>query len=572
MKKIRVAIVGIYLPGIYPRGDNSVVADLLAPAFLKAAADADPEISQKYEINILNLPASLSGEQIALKILDVNPAIIAYSVYIWNYNLVYESSRLIYESQRSLPIIWGGPQVSYNSFEMMKANPQVKMIVCGSGETRFKLLLKTNLQLERLVQIPGITYRDNQGNIKQTEGSIFEDLSKIPSPYQTKTIDLEDNRRHCVFIETARGCLFKCGYCMAKGEQEKGLNLFPIEQILRDIEIIYNRPNVAEVVFTDSCILYNRDRAKLIIEKILSCSRKIPTVFTLDIAFLDEEMVKELSKLQLSHQQFFFGMQSTNKRTLQLMNRRIDTDIFIKKVALLRKINPATEISFDLIYGLPGDNFEIFKETIEFALMLSPIKLNFSPLLLLPGSPFWEKREEYGFVFEDKPPHQVFYNKYFSIEDMEKARTLVLKVILVMYFPAIREIIYKISDQNAIYRRLELIQRLIEIFENTANFSIDGTDKTAQQQDFIKSNNMVKKRIMDQVAQPENCLYAYRATLQLLKEVNMEHLAEDILLGMDYYKTLCSGNVGRGEDIISQKYNSKQIKWIKLNWVVSKSE
>ena len=51
-KKV-VVIVGFYLPGIYPSGDYTVVSDLLAPAFLKTAADADPEINAQYEIKIL---------------------------------------------------------------------------------------------------------------------------------------------------------------------------------------------------------------------------------------------------------------------------------------------------------------------------------------------------------------------------------------------------------------------------------------------------------------------------------------------------------------------------------------
>ena len=43
--KRKVVIVGFYLPGIYPAGDDSVVSDLLAPALLKSVSDADPEIS-----------------------------------------------------------------------------------------------------------------------------------------------------------------------------------------------------------------------------------------------------------------------------------------------------------------------------------------------------------------------------------------------------------------------------------------------------------------------------------------------------------------------------------------------
>ncbi|OHB74382.1 MAG: hypothetical protein A2W17_07960 [Planctomycetes bacterium RBG_16_41_13] len=569
MGKKRVVIVGAYLQGIYPRGDNSVVADLLAPAFLKAFADADPEICEKYEIKILNLPTSLNAEELTSMILSEQPDVIGYSIYIWNYALMHKSTEIARRMNPDLRIIWGGPQVSYNSVEMMKANPDVDLIVCGSGETRFRLLLKGGLKTEAFSEVVGITYRDKSGNIIKNKGIIHEDLSKVPSPYQTNVIDLDDDKSHCVFIETSRGCIFRCGYCMWKGDVQRGLNHFSIDQVLKDIEIIYNRPNVASVVFTDACIFYNPTRAKLIMKKILSCKNRIPTIFTLDIAFLNEELIELLSKLQLSHQQFLFGMQSINELTLNLMNRRCNLEVFTKKVALLRKINPAAEITFDLIYGLPGDDFESFKRTVEFALGLSPIKLNCSPLMLLPGSPYWERKEEHGFVFKNNPPYAVHSNKYYSAEDMKRTHQLVLKIMVVMYFPAIRDIIYKISEKNPKYQRVELIQKLIEIFESKSNISIDVTVLNEQNEYFIKAYNTIKKSIMDKVAEPKNCLYMYEAMRELLRNINLEELAEDVLLGIKYYRTLYSEDLKRVGKACFEEYGGERINRVKFGWVVS---
>jgi radical SAM superfamily enzyme YgiQ (UPF0313 family) len=569
MGKKRVVLVGVYLQGIYPRGDNSVEAHLLAPAFLKASADADSEIYERYEIKILNLPASLSAEQITSRILSEHPHIIGYSVYIWNYDLIHESTKIAHRMGPAVCIIWGGPQISYNSVEVMKMNPGVDVIVCGSGETRFKLLLKGNLKTEAFSGIAGITYRGEQGNIIENKGIIYEDLSKIPSPYQTKVINLDNDKSHCVFIETYRGCLFRCGYCMWKGEVEKGLNFFPIEQILQDIETIYSRPNIASVVFTDACILYSPKRAKLIMDKILSCKNRIPTIFTLDIAFLNEELIKLLSRIQLSHQQFLFGMQSINKLTLQLMERQSNTNIFTKKVALLRRINPTAEISFDLIYGLPGDDFESFKKTVEFSLNLSPIKLNCSPLLLLPGSSYWEKKEEHGFVFDNKPPYVVYSNKYYSAEDMKKTHRLVLEIMVVMYFSVIRDVIYNIAEKNPEYQRVELIQRLMKIFASKTNIVIDLKELDGQKEYFIKAYNTMKKNIMDKVAEPKNCLCMYEAMRELLCSLNSEDLAEDILLGIDYHRTLCSEDLKEVQGGGFEGYDSEKINRVKFGWVVS---
>ena len=69
-----------------------------------------------------------------------------------------------------------------------------------------------------------------------------------------------------------------------------------------------NNPNVAAVVFTDACIFYTRERAKMITDTIAACKYKIPTILTLDIAFMNEEAVRSLQQLDLSHQKFHFGL------------------------------------------------------------------------------------------------------------------------------------------------------------------------------------------------------------------------------------------------------------------------
>jgi radical SAM superfamily enzyme YgiQ (UPF0313 family) len=211
---------------------------------------------------------------------------------------MHSSSKILRDSLPNVKIFLGGPEVSFTSFEVMNASLQIDFIVCGNGETRFKDLLRNDLK-PNIPGTPGITYRDDDGNIRQSkEGRIQEDLSNIPSPYQTGVINLNDGKRHCVFIETFRGCIFECGYCMWMGEQtKKKLNLYPISQILKDIELIYNSPNVAAVVFTDACIFYTRERAQLILDKIAECQYKIPTTFTLDIAFMDEEAVRALKAI-----------------------------------------------------------------------------------------------------------------------------------------------------------------------------------------------------------------------------------------------------------------------------------
>ena len=550
-KKV-VVIVGFYLPGIYPSGDYTVISDLLAPAFLKTAADADPEIYAQYEIKILNLPTTEDLDSVAHQINDLNPYIVGYSVYMWNYDQMVESASKLKRLSPDIQIMLGGPQVSYNPEEVLKLVPEVDIIVCGSGESRLKQILKSDLQPGSLSKIPKISFRGEDNTITSTQGEVFEDLSKIPSPFQTGVINLDDGRKHTVYIETSRGCPFECGYCIW-GEPDKSLYKFPLQQILDDIEIVYNHPNVECVYITDACLYYTRERAKIITEKIASCSRKIPTVATLDILVVNEEMIKDCKKLELIRNQFHFGLQSTNPTALELLKRKSGPDIFEKRIGQLRKIIPDSEISFDIIYGLPGDCYQGFRESVNFALKLHPGKLYLSPLLLLPGTPFWDDKKQLGFDYEDKPPYMVRANKDYSAEDMRKTIPLVLWLQALNYFPVIMGTLCKIPNYNSNLKPIDLIDQWIKNISSrvdpVSNIDFDYTNE---------SFYAIRRHVMNTLSEPENCLHVYESTLELLKSSGAESLLENILIGIDHYRSLLNSGEDNGDDNEAIK-----VKWVK---------
>ena len=568
MKKQKVILFSAYIPGVYPRGATSVTVDLLAPAILKAAAYNDTEIVKNYDIKILNFSTSENSTDIVKQILKEQPDILGCSVYIWNYDLISESSKLIKEAIPNIYIIWGGPQVSFNSQETIEKNPCVDVIVCGSGETIFKMILNAKLKTNDLSTIPSITYRNTNKDIINNIGFIQENLSEHPSPFQTNTINLNDGKTHSVFIESSRGCIFHCGYCMWKGNHGKNLNLFPIEYVLKNIEIIYNNPNVKAVVFTDACIFYTPDRAKIIIDKIASCKCKIPTVLTLDIAFLNENMINDLQKLNLSYQKFHFGMQSINQLTLELMNRHLGPDTITKKINLLRKIDPTAEISFDIIFGLPGDNYKFFTDTIEFALSLSPIKINFSPLLILPGSPYWFDKEKLGLVFQNNPPYMIISNKHYSVEDMHKTRPFVIGIMIVLYFPAIRDTIYKMCQQHPEHKIIDTIKKLLIQFEKKSSISIDSINQEDDIQTSLTSYYKGIKRIMNEVYIPQNCLYMYESALELLNDSNMQNLNTEIVMGINYYNAVIFNTKISNQNL----YNRIKFEWFSNEQLVEQKK
>jgi len=451
----------------------------------------------------------------------------------------------------------------YRAAEELQKHAQIDAIVYGNGELRFRQILKGDLSPEGFGRIACVTYRDRQGRIRETRGDAIEDVSQIPSPYRTGVIDLDDGQRHTVFIETFRGCPFECGYCVW-GDNNVKIHKIGLDSILNDIELIYNNPNVEVVYFTDACLFYTRQRAKVICDKIASCSRKIPTVMTLDIRTLTEETIESLSQLTLIRNQFHFGLQSTNPKALETLNRKTSKDVFVTKIDLLRRVRPEAEISLDLIYGLPEDNFERFRESVDFAYSLRPGKLYLSHLLLLPGTPFWDHRDELGFDYTDEPPYMVRSNPQFTADDMARTMAWVMWIQVMNYFGAIKDALLRIREYNQQHRYIDLIDRLIEIVKEQVD-PVSGL----QHEFTIESQNANRRHVMNTFAEPENGLILYEATRQLLIECGVEsHLGQDINLGIEYYRSQCHG-LGQSNEELLAAHGAQRIEYVRAKWRVS---
>lgn len=186
----------------------------------------------------------------------------------------------------------------------------------------------------------------------------------------------------------------------------------------------------------------------------------------------------------------------------------------------------------------------------------------------------------------------VHSNRTYTPEDFRKTRKLVLGVIMLMYFPAIRDIIYKMTEDyideliedavvnndfekhireskiidKAFLTRLELVELFIEKFEEKSDLLLDVDARSGTEQYSIKEYDYIRKSSMDDAAKPDNGLFAYEAMQEILQEMGRTDLLEDVQLGIEYYKLKC---LEKSVETYSQKYGPDIVKRIQFNWVVS---
>lgn len=94
-----------------------------------------------------------------------------------------------------------------------------------------------------------------------------------------------------------------------------------------------------------------------------------------------------------------FGLQSTDKEVL----RKIDRPTNLKKVSrILTEVNNRKiESEISLIFGLPGQTVRSFEESVTFCIQHNIPIIHAFPLMLLRGTPLYEKQAELGLVVSE---------------------------------------------------------------------------------------------------------------------------------------------------------------------------
>jgi radical SAM superfamily enzyme YgiQ (UPF0313 family) len=563
MKKKGV-IVGLSIPGIYPPGRTDVVLDTLAPAFLKSCVRADPDLNSRYDIEIINATIDADQEALAREISEKDPYFVGYSVYVWNYDQMRENSALVREMLPDTKLIVGGPQVSFTVEETLEENPQIDLVICGEGEARFKEILRDDIQQEMFHKVPLVAFRDSGGKIVQTSGDmkdIRKEMTTVSSPFHDGTIDLNDGQKHSVMIETFRGCPMRCSYCQW-GDPDGRIQKFQLEQVLKDIDIVYNNPNVEFAYLVDANLFYTpKTHWGPIVERIRDASRRIPTVATLDIRAFNDDMVELFSQIELAFNQFHFGLQSTNPKALDLANRKCSDELWLTRIKRIRELSPQVEISLDMIYGMPGDDYEGFMRTVDFALELDPTRLYMFPLQVLPGTEYWNLKDnpEYSFKLSTKPEYMVYANSTYSETDMRRSYEFSTWFQALQRFYPIRDAVLSLNGNRKVDNVKTYFEHLKQRIDPIRDMPFDFS---------IHSDNRIRRHFMNTMALPENSKLAYDAALEMMSG-NTD--TEEINLGAEYYERLTKNSKSSEsiEEDFKKLYGADRVDYVQCNWVNS---
>ena len=392
----------------------------LALKYLYTAAAGSSAFLEIKEFTINN-----NDDYIFTEILAGEYDVICFSCYIWNVEETLYLAENIKKAQPDVVIIFGGPETSYETAELMQENEAVDFIVMGEGEYTFTRLLDAlasgDTQYEK---IKGLTYKaGNKIFVNQaSELLVFE---SVPFPYNLLTCEQDK----IIYYQSSRGCPFHCSYCISSLERK--LRALPLDRVRKDIEYFLAN-EVRQVKFVDRTFNWDSIRCREILKYIINRDNGI-TNFHFEICgeLVNDEFVDLISTARKGLLRFEIGIQSTNKKALTAVRRSAAIEKVLhntQKVTALANVH----VHVDLIAGLPFENYHTFKKSFNDAYSLSADTLQLGFLKLLKGTEIREKADIYQYEYRRKAPYEVISNKFLSAQDL--CRLKQIEEILNLYY------------------------------------------------------------------------------------------------------------------------------------------
>ncbi len=181
------------------------------------------------------------------------------------------------------------------------------------------------------------------------------------------------NHRTRAFLKVQDGCDYKCSFCtipLARGKSRSN----SISNVIENVYKIASQ-NIKEIVLTGINLGdFGKTENTELNSNFFDLIKELDSL-DLDIRFrissiepnlLSNEIINFISKSKKFVHHFHIPLQSGSDNILRLMRRRYDTKLYRSRIEKINELMPDACIGVDVIVGFPGEDDDLFLESMSF--------------------------------------------------------------------------------------------------------------------------------------------------------------------------------------------------------------
>ncbi len=365
-----------------------------------------------YSVAILDAEAeNLSPEESAERIAKIRPLLASYIVTgnnlsssVWNMVPAREHieafNKIRHGSTKTL--IWGLHPSSVPERTLLEE--KVDFVCEGEGFDSFRELLnilkKDNNPKDIFAR--GIWYLKDGKPVSSGRSLVMKNLDELPTPawdlvpmgryraHNWHCFDDVDKRQPYGVIYASLGCPFNCSFCALKRlfEGKPGVRFRSPEKFMEDLDVLVNKYGIRNIKILDECFVLRKDYIERVCDMIISRGYDLNMWAYARIDTVDENILKKLR--QAGIRWIAYGIESGSKKVRDGVSKGRFTQEDIKRVIKLTK-DVGIYIVGNFMFGLPDDDLESMKETLEMAKDLNCEYTNFYVTMAYPGTQLYDE-------------------------------------------------------------------------------------------------------------------------------------------------------------------------------------
>ena len=351
-------------------------------------------IKKNYKVKILDAEAEfLTHEETAEKIVEENPILAVFVVYgqqpsastqcmpgasktckLLNFKCNYEIKTLVLGTHPSaLP-------------ERTLREEPFNFVCQGEGPVTIDKLLQ-NLKKDKikLKDIPGLWFKDNDGNINNNRmAPMFEYLDNDLPGQEWSLLDMKKYRAHnwhtfdnlekrnkYASLQTSLGCPFKCTFCCINAPFDRNrIRCWSPKHVIKEIKFLYDNFGITNIKIPDEMFVLNPKQVIGICDEILKegLGEELNFWAYARIDTLNNnEMLKKMRKSGFKW--LAIGIESSSEHVRDgVVKGRFDNfniEEIVKKVR-----DMGFYVGANYIFGLPDDDLNSMKQTLDLAIKI----------------------------------------------------------------------------------------------------------------------------------------------------------------------------------------------------------
>ena len=297
-------------------------------------------------------------------------------------------AEMMKDANPKLKVAFVGPPVTVEPEKTLLQNPAIDFIVRREFDHQIAGFAKGT----PLADLPGVSYRKNGSIMHNPEGPAIEDLDSLPWVTKVYKRDLDVTRYNVPFLlnpfisfYTSRGCPALCTFCLwPQTHSGHRWRLRSTDDVVNEVRYAKEQfPHVKEIFFDDDTFNYRKERTIELCKKLQplkvtwSCTSRVTT---------DYDTLKAMK--DAGCRLLIVGYESGDPQILKNIKKGATIDMAQRFTANCKKLGLI--IHGDYIIGLPGENRDSIRKTIDFAKRMDTDTIQVSIAHPYPGTEFYD--------------------------------------------------------------------------------------------------------------------------------------------------------------------------------------